>query len=391
MSVYKIYCKNQDITDCYIGSTKDFNRRISEHRYTFKNKNNKLYNFIREHGGIDNWGFVCIEDNIEYNLLDREKYWITQLKPTLNIQCVNIQCVNIQSVEYNCEFCNNKYKNISSLNYHKKTTKKCLILRDAIDTATFFECNTCEFKTTVKVSFNLHKCKLKDISEYKNSLYNLESEFKLLSEKNIKLESEFKLLIEKNKQLEYDFKLIDDKNRYLIDNNIELKDKLEKHENQLFTLACKPNIKIRNLNNVLTSLDIKENSIKEKVDNNFTLEYLSEGIKGVAKFTKEHIINPSDDGKQKYICSDPSRSMFKYKDENGVIQKDVRATKLKNAIQEPIINKTNTLISHETTRVREEGEEKFDITNTKLIDNLMQVKNLDDNGNDYAREMSLVC
>ena len=77
--------------------------------------------------------------------------------------------------------------------------------------------------------------------------------------------------------------------------------------------------------------------------------------------------------------------MFKYKDENGVIQKDVKA------IQEPIINKTNTLISHETTRVREDGEEKFDITNTTLINNLMQVKNLDDNGNEYAKEMSLVC
>ena len=67
------------------------------------------------------------------------------------------------------------------------------------------------------------------------------------------------------------------------------------------------------------------------------------------------------------------------------------ATKLKNAIKEPIIKKTNTIISHETTRVREEGEEKFDITNTKLIDNLTQVRNLDDNANEYAKEMSLVC
>jgi hypothetical protein len=286
MSVYKIYCKNQDITDCYVGATKDFNRRISDHKYAIKNKHNKLYNFIREHEGIDNWDFVCIEDNIEYNLLqDREKYWIKHLKPTLNIQLVNIQLVNIQlvnikKIEYTCEFCNNEYKTKSSLNYHKKTTKKCLILRDAIDTATFFECNTCEFKTTVKVSFNLHKCKLKDISEYKNSLYKLESEFKLISEKNIKLELDFKLLIEKNKQLEYDFKLIDDKNKFLSDNNIELKEKLEKqlttYQNQLFTSA-----------------------------------YLSEGIKGVVKFTKEHIINPSNDGKQKYICSDPSRAMFK--------------------------------------------------------------------------------
>jgi hypothetical protein len=228
MSVYKIYCKKQNITDSYIGSSKDFNRRISEHKYAIKNKNNKLklYNFIRENGGIDNWDFVCIEDNIEYNLLnDREKYWITYLKPTLNIQCVNIK-----KVEYNCEFCNNKYKNISSLNYHKKTTKKCLILRDAIHTASFFECKTCEFKTTLKNNFNSHKCKLKDISEYKNSLIKLESDFKLLSEKNIKLEFELKLLSEKNIKLEFE--------------NIYFKEKLEKqtdvYQNQMFSLASKP-------------------------------------------------------------------------------------------------------------------------------------------------------
>ena len=57
-------------------------------------------------------------------------------------------------------------------------------------------------------------------------------------------------------------------------------------------------------------LENKLNKIKFYY-NNFTLEYLSEGIKGLAKFTKEHIINSSEDGKQKYICSDPSRALFK--------------------------------------------------------------------------------
>ena len=193
---------------------------------------------------------------------------------------------------FQCEFCNNQYKTVSSLNHHKKTTKKCLILRDAINTAYFFECKTCDFKTTVKDTFNSHKCKKKDITTYSEDKIN-------------KLEQDLKYMKEKIEKLKY-------KNRLL---KIELKDKLEKQlekqENQLFSLASKPSIKIRNLNNVLTSLDFKENSIKDKVDNNFTLEYLSEGIKGVAKFTKEHIINSSEDGKQKYICSDPSRSMFK--------------------------------------------------------------------------------
>jgi hypothetical protein len=276
-----------------------------------------------------------------------------------------------ESNKNTCEYCNTILSTISSLNYHKKTNKKCLLLRD-IEINSIFICSQCGFECQLKKNITIHKCRFEHIKIYKKYLdiINIEKDYKVSLEKIEKLKKKNILL------------------------KIELKEKLEKQENQLFTLASKPtntSIKIQNLNNVLTSLDFKENSIKDKVDNNFTLEYLSEGIKGLAKFTKDHIINPSEDGKQKYICSDPSRAMFKYKDENGVIQKDVRATKLKNAIQEPIIKKTNTLISHETTRVREEGEEKFDITNTKLIDNLTQVRNLDDNGNEYAREMSLVC
>jgi hypothetical protein len=282
---------------------------------------------------------------------------------------------------YKCEYCNNILCSVSSLNYHKKTNKKCLLSRDNSINNKFL-CADCGFKTQFKHNIKSHKCRQENISIYKNYLITEEK----IKELKYTYEEYKSFSEQKIYKLEYELKLISEKNK-------ELQNNLDKYQNQIFALASKPtnNIKIQNLNNVLTSLDFKENTIKEKVDNNFTLEYLNEGIKGVAKFTKEHIINPSEDGKQKYICSDPSRGTFKYKDENGVIQKDVKATKLKNAIQEPIINKTKTLISHETTRIREEGEEKFDITNTKLIDNLMQVSNLDDNGNDYAREMSLVC
>ena len=267
---------------------------------------------------------------------------------------------------YNCEFCNNKYKSISSLNHHKKTAKKCLILRDALDTAEFFECKKCEFKTTVKDTFNSHKCKKKDnISEYKL----------FVEEKIHKLEYELKLMVEKNKEL-----------------TEKLDKQVEKHENQLFTLASKPtSVKIQNLTNILGNLEFKENTIKETVDNNYNIVYLNEGIKGLAQFTKDHIINAGEDGKKKYLCSDPARSIFKYKDENGVIQKDVKATKLKKAIQEPILNKTKSLLEYEILRVREEGKEEFDTTDPRIIDNIIQVKNLEDNGLDYAREMSLLC
>lgn len=81
------------------------------------------------------------------------------------------------------------------------------------------------------------------------------------------------------------------------------------------------------------------NKIKKQVFKlyNFIREHLNEDIKVLSQFTRDHIINAGEDGKKKYLCSDQSRTIFKYKevnteDENGVIQKDVKATKLKKAI-----------------------------------------------------------
>ena len=138
---------------------------------------------------------------------------------------------------YNCEFCNNQYKTKSSLNYHKKSTKKCLLLRNNIDMLEAFKCTTCDFKTALKLSFNSHKCKSKNITknikdseekinkleyELKISLEkNKELEFNLKSieEKNKELEYDLKSIEEKNKELEYDLKSMSEKNNYLIDNN----------------------------------------------------------------------------------------------------------------------------------------------------------------------------
>lgn len=39
-----------------------------------------------------------------------------------------------------------------------------------------------------------------------------------------------------------------------------------------------------------------------------------------------------EEGKLKYICTDPSRQVFQYKNEDGKIQKDVRVTKLTKAL-----------------------------------------------------------
>ena len=58
--IYQISCKDQLITDTYIGSTNDIRRRTRGHKYHCDNErsthyNLRVYKFIRAHGGWKNW------------------------------------------------------------------------------------------------------------------------------------------------------------------------------------------------------------------------------------------------------------------------------------------------------------------------------------------------
>lgn len=88
MSVYIIRCKDKSISDCYIGSTKrSIEIREQNHKFDCNNSSRKayhykLYKYIRDNGGWDNWDIVEI-CKCE-NLLETEQYYIDFIKPSLN-------------------------------------------------------------------------------------------------------------------------------------------------------------------------------------------------------------------------------------------------------------------------------------------------------------------
>ena len=90
--LYKICCKDPDITDFYIGSTTDLTRRRCKHKQNCINPNtlgynSPVYQYIRENGGWDNWEVVKIENydcNCSEDLCKRERELFEELKPTLN-------------------------------------------------------------------------------------------------------------------------------------------------------------------------------------------------------------------------------------------------------------------------------------------------------------------
>ena len=92
--IYKICCKDINITDIYVGHTTNFTKRKNQHKSDCNNPNSKIYNyyvyqFIRNNGNWNNWDMIEIE---KYNCNDkleackRERHWFEELKASLNKQ-----------------------------------------------------------------------------------------------------------------------------------------------------------------------------------------------------------------------------------------------------------------------------------------------------------------
>jgi len=90
--IYKIVCKDLNIKDLYVGSTTNFTQRKRSHKDTCnfshqQNYNIYVYKFIRGNGGWDNWDMIEVEKypcNDRNEKDKRERYWIEELKATLN-------------------------------------------------------------------------------------------------------------------------------------------------------------------------------------------------------------------------------------------------------------------------------------------------------------------
>jgi len=92
--IYKIVCKNLEVTDLYVGSTSNFIKRKNAHKTCCNNEKGKAYNLkvykmIRENCGWDNWDMIEIE---KFECADgnearaRERHWYEELGAKLNIR-----------------------------------------------------------------------------------------------------------------------------------------------------------------------------------------------------------------------------------------------------------------------------------------------------------------
>lgn len=207
-------------------------------------------------------------------------------------------------MSFDCEFCQKTYQTISSLNHHKKTSKKCLKLQEGKIDIKKFICIHCNKDFLVKSIYEEHikQCKLK------KDLYNKD----LIEELN-KLHNELKLQEEKYKKIitiyKDEIKSLKDENKIL---KVQLQCKTEEHKE----LCNKEYKKYKDIDDIQ---NITKEQLLNEIYNEITTQNIKNGCKTIIiKFVK--ILS------NKFITNDMSRGKITYIINNKIEHKKYATT-----------------------------------------------------------------
>jgi len=218
--IYKITCKNPDITDTYVGHTIDIVKRRLAHKNNACSEKSgcrhiKLYKFIREHGGWDNWTMeivACYNCNNLREAKQKEQEHYIELKATLNsVEPMKLkenileknQKHTTESLEtkYNCDACNYRCSKKSDLDKHELTKKhktQTQIIETQNAVVSKFKCKHCnkEYKARNSLWYHEGKCTIVNKTETAVSTFQPEKLTQLDIIKTLILEnSEMKKIV----------------------------------------------------------------------------------------------------------------------------------------------------------------------------------------------------
>ena len=191
---YKIYCKDTNVNELYIGHTTNFVQRKHAHKQSCNNLKSpnykcKLYDVIREYNGWDNWNMEMIAFHNCNNLYEAKKYeqqYFEDLKATLNsIEPLSKpkpkiikDIVKKEKPIIYCKLCNVTFQSLKEQETHNKTkkhirnTNKPFDIEDKMDSIKFrkssnkFICEKCNFKCSRKSHYERHLNTLKHKKSY---------------------------------------------------------------------------------------------------------------------------------------------------------------------------------------------------------------------------------
>jgi predicted RNA-binding protein with EMAP domain len=297
-----------------------------------------------------------------------------------------------------CEYCNTEFISISSINNHRKNAKYCLIIQGKLEHKKDYSCNLCKKTLSSKRNLDNHMTKCKIIEEQIN--FNCKYCKKILSSKQNLINHLDICETKKEKELDEKNKKLEEKEKVIIEIMVEnknYKDQIEQQKEQIkelqktierMGLKAIERPTTTNNNNTLNitsfmdfdNIDKIKNAIEDKLD----INYVVDGQKGLAHFVKDNLLT-DDTGKLLYICTDPSRQIFKYKDSSGEVKKDVEAKKLTNYILEGGIRTKSAVLGNDWCK-----DDKGDINIGRfnvMIEQQQSIMKLSDDNNSFKKEL----
>ena len=273
-----------------------------------------------------------------------------------------------------CEFCNKTFKNSYILDTHKKTSKRCLKKQGlTVDT---FKCDYCNKVLTTNSRLNTHlqicKTKLKKDKEENNK--------KKLDEKEEKYHNLLIQSREREKQ----------KDEYIS----KLEELLNKANQTIAEIAKQPKTTNNNSDNrvnnnyITNNFDINDiEKISGVLDNHLTPDVLRRGQEGIADMLKNHLLQ-TENGEPIYECTDVARQKFEFRNADGNIETDPKATKLiRNLGRSGMWNK-----SHSTAKKlweKDDGTVNYD-AQTVFMPQVTDVLDIDKDSSKFRRHLASI-
>jgi hypothetical protein len=229
-----------------------------------------------------------------------------------------------------CEFCSNTFKDIYAVKKHQKTAKYCLEIQG---------------KTNVEKE-NIEKLLLK---------------LTALATENTQLKSE---------------------NTFLKEENDEYRKTIADIAKTPQTINNTTNTTQNNLL-MLTPFELNRERFSNMIKESFTKDYMIEGQKGVAKFAVDKLLR-DENGKLQYVCTDPSRQIYKFKTVEGEMERDVKARKLTKSIVEELKKKAQNITLQTVT----DDSDVFML----LTNNFQDINDLEEDNAEFRNALaSLTC
>lgn len=221
-----------------------------------------------------------------------------------------------------CEFCEKCFKDSYSLKRHLNTAKKCKKNRE--ENTFDYVCEYCtnNFSNEYNLSRHFKICKKYIMLQDKQKEDEYKNKIKELENKNYLLEEKYNLSFASIKTLEEKYNSVLSKLDIYKDNELEYKEKINKLETTIETLAAKAiensgnKTTINNRNQIYNALQpLTEEHMREQTKY-LTYKDVKNGIEGMAHFASKHTF------KDRVACSDKTRLNFVFKNEHDNIIKD---------------------------------------------------------------------